>query len=265
MPAATYIWSPNKHDGRLSPIRLVVIHTGETPEGNTAAEGMGEWFSRLSTKASAHKGVDPDSVCRYVADEDTAWAAPGANADGLQIELAGRAGQTTGDWTDITSQRILENAAAEVALWCRRFDIPARWLTDAQLADGHTKGLTTHAQVTRVFKRSDHTDPGRNFPATRFLSRVQQLAKVAPPRTPTVKAATFPGTVRLGDHSPAVRTWQRALNKYGLRVGNYHGYQLTVDGNFGPRTQDAVLDVQRRNRLTRDGIAGRNTWAAITK
>lgn len=265
MPKANYVWSPNKRDGRLSPIRLVVIHTGETPEGNTAAEGMGNWFSRASTRASAHKCVDPDSVVRCVKDEDTAWAAPGANADGLQIELAGRAGQTTGDWTDITSQRILENAAAEVAAWCNQHKIPARWLTDAQMADGRTRGLATHAQVSRVFRLSTHWDPGPNFPDSLFLSRVKaHLKDSAPPASPP-KAAGFPGVVRLGSKGTAVKTWQRALNKYGLRVGEYHGYQLTVDGNFGPRTREAVLDAQARGHLTRDGIAGRQTWAVITK
>ena len=265
MPKANYIWSPNKHDGRLAPIRVIVIHTGETPEGATAAEGMGNWFARTSTRASAHKCVDPDSVVRCVADEDTAWAAPGANADGLQLELAGRAGQTTGDWADITSQRILGNAAAEVATWCRQHDIPARWLTDAQLADGRTKGLTTHAQVSRVFKLSTHWDPGHNFPSSLFLSEVRaHLSTPAPAPAPT-KAATFPGTVRLGSQGAAVKTWQRALNRYGLRVGKFHGYQLTVDGNFGPRTEDAVDDAQRRGHLRRDKVAGRLTWAVITK
>lgn len=264
MPKATYIWSPNKHDGRLAPIRVVVIHTGETPESATAAEGMGDWFARTSTRASAHKCVDVDSTCRCVADEDTAWAAPGANADGLQLELAGRAGQTKGDWADISSQRILEGGAAEVAVWCRQYDIPTRWLTDAQLADGRTKGLTTHAQVARVFKRSDHWDPGPSFPAALFLSRVKAHMSTAV-LVPVVKAATFPGTVRLGSTGSAVETWQRALNKYGMRVGKFHGYQLTVDGHFGPRTREAVLDAQRRGRLTHDGIAGRNTWTLITK
>ena len=123
------ISSPNKDEGRLAPIRLIVIHTMEVPETNSAAESVGRAFADPARRVSAHVGVDTDSTVRYVSDDDTAWAAPGANADGLQIELAGRAGQTTGQWADAPSRAILERAAQQVATWCRAYGIPPRWLT----------------------------------------------------------------------------------------------------------------------------------------
>ena len=41
---------------------------------------------------------------------------------------------------------------------------------------------------------------------------------------------------------------------------NQNGANLVVDGNFGGNTQRAVVDFQRNNNLTQDGIVGRNTW-----
>lgn len=36
-----------------------------------------------------------------------------------------------------------------------------------------------------------------------------------------------------------------------------------VDGTFGPNTERSVMDFQRRNNLTADGIVGPRTWAAL--
>ncbi|MFI6296694.1 N-acetylmuramoyl-L-alanine amidase [Nonomuraea sp. NPDC050790] len=51
-----------------------------------------------------------------------------------------------------------------------------------------------------------------------------------------------------------VRRWQAAA----VRLG----YKLTVDGAYGPRSQGACRLIQRRARLTEDGIVGPLTWAA---
>ena len=44
---------------------------------------------------------------------------------------------------------------------------------------------------------------------------------------------------------------------------NQNGYQLDVDGQFGPKTQAAVKDYQMKNSLAVDGIVGKNTWGAL--
>jgi len=41
------------------------------------------------------------------------------------------------------------------------------------------------------------------------------------------------------------------------------GYEISIDGKYGPQTTNAVKDFQRRNNLTVDGIAGPITFAAI--
>lgn len=46
---------------------------------------------------------------------------------------------------------------------------------------------------------------------------------------------------------------------------NQNGYKLDTDGVFGSKTQAAVKDYQSKNNLSVDGIAGKNTWGALTK
>lgn len=59
-----------------------------------------------------------------------------------------------------------------------------------------------------------------------------------------------------GDVSPATCALQSALN--------YHGYGwIQPDGVFGPQTQTAVINFQRKNGLDPDGIVGPATWAKI--
>lgn len=57
-------------------------------------------------------------------------------------------------------------------------------------------------------------------------------------------------TLRLGSTGSNVRAIQTFLN-------------LTVDGNFGPRTEAAVRQWQGNNGLTPDGIVGPRTWALM--
>lgn len=63
--------------------------------------------------------------------------------------------------------------------------------------------------------------------------------------------------VSYGSQGSDVTELQKLLNK--------NGYNLSVDGIFGSKTQAAVKDYQQKNNLAVDGIAGTNTWGALTK
>ena len=42
-----------------------------------------------------------------------------------------------------------------------------------------------------------------------------------------------------------------------------YGYQIEVDGDFGPNTKNAVISFQASYGLTKDGIIGPKTWAKL--
>lgn len=62
-------------------------------------------------------------------------------------------------------------------------------------------------------------------------------------------------TQKYGSRGDEVRRLQTLLNK--------NGYQLSVDGIFGPKTREAVMEFQRRANLSTDGIAGPQTWKSL--
>lgn len=72
--------------------------------------------------------------------------------------------------------------------------------------------------------------------------------KPAPVETPVTPKRP---TLRLGSKGDDVKVVQAAIGAF-------------VDGDFGPKTQAAVMQFQRDHGLTVDGIVGPQTWALIS-
>lgn len=135
-------------NGRIRPIRLIVMQSMEAPEKGDIAENVAHRFATSRPETSAHVCVDQNSVARCVDDNDTAWAAPNANADGLHIEMAGYARQKRADWLGAASLATLKQAAKVVAAWVKKYDIPVKHLTPAQVKAGQ-KGFCAHVTSPR--------------------------------------------------------------------------------------------------------------------
>lgn len=69
-------------------------------------------------------------------------------------------------------------------------------------------------------------------------------------------AAAKRTVLRAGDSGPAVKFLQEGLNRVS-------GRGLKVDGQFGPATHQAVVDLQRWLHLTVDGIVGPQVWGVL--
>jgi D-alanyl-D-alanine carboxypeptidase (penicillin-binding protein 5/6) len=67
-----------------------------------------------------------------------------------------------------------------------------------------------------------------------------------------------PSELKLGDHGKLVEDLQRTLND---RLDP--SPELSIDGDFGPMTQSAVLRFQRSKGLEASGVVGRETFAAL--
>jgi N-acetyl-anhydromuramyl-L-alanine amidase AmpD len=165
-------WTGKRIDGRA--VRVIVIHDMEAPESTHCAEDVAHYFAAgKEAQSSAHLCVDNDSVVRCVDDDVVAYAAPGCNADGIQIELAGYGTQNVDGWLDPFGVAMLNLAAGAVALYAIKYDIPIVHLTDDELRDGR-KGIVGHYQVSRVYKKSDHMDPGSGFPWDYFIDNANE-------------------------------------------------------------------------------------------
>jgi N-acetyl-anhydromuramyl-L-alanine amidase AmpD len=251
-----YPFVPSPHATRTGGRRvdLVVLHTMETDEREGAALRCAHWFRDPRSRLSAHYCVDAHAVVQCVRDEDVAWHAPGANHDGLGIELAGRARQSRREWADPYSTAVVARGARLTAELCRRHAIPAVWLWPPDLRAGR-RGITTHLAVSEAFGRSTHWDPGPGFPTERYLALVQ-AALGSDGRVDLLKPP--PPTLRRGARGWQVKRLQRLLREHGQL-----GPPAQLDGAFGPVTEAAVRAFQALHGLEPDGVAGPLTWGAL--
>lgn len=65
-------------------------------------------------------------------------------------------------------------------------------------------------------------------------------------------------TLKKGCEGASVKALQTLLIGYGYDCGK-HG----ADGDFGADTDKAVRDYQEKNKLTVDGVVGKNTWTNL--
>lgn len=153
-----------------SSVRLIVLHTMEAAEKPETAENVAKWFAGAGAPmASAHFCVDNDSTVQCVPLKDVAFAAPGANNDGIQIEMAARASQSAAEWDDEYSRAMLGRVAALMGQLSELYDIPLEYVDVKGLLAGK-RGVTTHFDVSKAFKKSTHQDPGPGFPMQMVLA-----------------------------------------------------------------------------------------------
>lgn len=160
------------------PKDLIVIHSMEYPETSVGSEWCGAFFAGRcrdgkgnlipAPEASANYAVDDDTVVCMVPPERIAWHAPGANQRGIGIEHSGYARQTRAQWLDDYSLRMLMLSAELTAHLCARFKIPVQFVMAEHLTRGG-KGITTHAEVSKAYRKSTHWDPGPHFPISEYL------------------------------------------------------------------------------------------------
>jgi len=154
-------------------VDLLVIHTMEAPEKPKTARAVAQWFAGPNApKASAHWNVDADEIVQSVLERHIAWHAPGANGSGIGIEHAGYARQTEAQWLDAYSLSTLSRSAWLAARICKRWNIPVQRLSITDLRAGH-RGFCGHVDVSKAWGKSTHTDPGPNFPWSRYLAMVR--------------------------------------------------------------------------------------------
>jgi hypothetical protein len=288
MVATSTMISPNRRAGRRGSIVFIGIHTMEAPEGPSTAENVAAYFAKPATQASSHWCVDNNSRVRCVNDGDEAWTMPPVNPNSLNIELAGYASQGSSGWNDAYSRSMLDNAAVCAAEWCRKYSIPLRRNTDAQIR-AYAKGFVGHVDVNRVFRSSDHYDPGPAFPWTDFLKMVGKYLGSAPPPSggggkPKPNCVAFqravhttadnqwgPETDRCGEALEAASPYGGRRYPYGVQYAR-KVVGTTQDGTWGPASNTAlyntVVAVQKAllgmgfDPKGIDGVWGGNTDSA---
>ena len=274
-PFTGALWSPSRHPRTIGTPRWIAVHT---QEGGRTATGLAQFLAVKANKVSYHSVVDDHEILKVVAESDCPWSASNANAYAFHICLAGSyAAWSRGKWleTDASDGKNedaeLTNAARVIAWWCRKYNIPAEYIGGGGIPWG-ADGICGHQDFGSW--GGGHHDPGRNFPWDELIRRVKAfLAGSAPtPLPPTVPIGPgggapvnpgasqyFTGILAIGSTGAQVSELQRRL-KAAYR--DYAGH-LPIDGDFGPLTDAAVREFQRRSNLWVDGIVGPQTAAEL--
>ncbi len=171
--------SPKFFPGRLSGgarsperIHLIVIHSTEST-GTGAA--VASYFQSSGAFGSTQLIAGEDGIYRSVDDLKMPAGAPGANEDGLHIEIVGLAKWTRAEWL-ARAPKAIEYAARAVAEWGHKYKIPLAYVNAEAIKGGKARGVTTHNDVSKAFKKSDHWDPGPGFPMDVLLEKARNYA-----------------------------------------------------------------------------------------
>lgn len=170
--------------GKKRDVALVVIHDMESAETDKTAEAVAAYFANGAggRQVSSHYCIDSDSIIQCVREDDVAWCAPGSNHNGVQLEHAGRASQSFEQWLDAYGQSMLDLSARLTAQICLDYHIPIRYINWQGLKNG-MRGITTHRDVSLAFRRTDHTDPGKEFPMYWYVRRAAYWSGRLSPET----------------------------------------------------------------------------------
>lgn len=159
-----------KHGGTQTHVTRIVIHGTVSPCVRGGAASVARYFQTPGAGGSAHYVVDPGEVVRCLAEDVIAWHAP-PNTGSVGVELCDPQTGPDSRWGDDNHEAMLRLAAALVRDIAKRWDVPLRRLTVADVRAGK-RGICGHVDVSKAFHQSDHTDPGTGFPWNHFMKLV---------------------------------------------------------------------------------------------
>ena len=164
----------------------VVIHDSETGDGSAVnlIAAMQKPGDRLiaGSNPPRYYGSGYHAITFNVDDEfeqllgaDAGpFHAPPLNKTWWSICIPGRANQTRDEWLDEESSAGIRAAARFIVEKAKIDGFPLERVDAAGLKAGRG-GYTSHAEVSKAFRQTDHTDPGVNFPWDVLATEIARL------------------------------------------------------------------------------------------
>jgi peptidoglycan hydrolase-like protein with peptidoglycan-binding domain len=255
-----WIPSPNYSSRGGATVRLIVLHTAE---GSTTYESLGNFFASSSSGVSSHVGIDDKlgKIGEYVTRGNKAWTQGNANPVAVSAELCGFASWSTSQWKN-SHANMLNNTARWVAEESGKFGIPITRLTASQ-AQGTGRGVCQHVDLGSW--GGGHVDCGTGFPMDYVLDMARDMLGGGDGGTPPTDEKPPSGGTAPPLHvdyfgqshnstCPDVQVWQAQMSG--------RGWTISVDGDFGPQSDNVCRQFQSEKGLSVDGMVGPDTWGA---
>lgn len=246
-------------------IKYVVMHY----TGNKKDEALAncKYFANGSRGASAQFFVDDNSIHQSVELRDIAWHCGCSvgyktacrNSNSIGIEMCCTAGNYK------VSTKTQKNASFLCARICELLGIKANQVD---------KYVLRHYDVVKTNKKCPAQYVENSKEWKQFKTWVKNILKygdITKPKTTTVIPAidkevtptVAKPTLRVGSNGTQVKNLQKDLNYLGFK--DDEGKKLSVDGDFGQSTKEALLAFQRKYGLTQDAIYGNDSYAMMKK
>ncbi|MCC5574462.1 N-acetylmuramoyl-L-alanine amidase [Microtetraspora sp. AC03309] len=243
-----------KHGGSQTSVNRIVIHGTVSPCVRGGAKNVARYFQSPSAGGSAHYIVDPGEIVSCVREGTVAYHAP-PNTGSVGIELCDPQNGSSARWRDDDHEAMLKLAADLVRQVAKRWDVPLRRLTVAELRSGK-RGICGHVDISKAFGQTDHSDPGSGFPWGHFMALV--LNEEAEPVKVVISDGVpqWPGRVlKVADpmlSGEDVKVWQAKLKA--------RGWSIDVDGWYGPKSAAVAKGYQKATGLKPTGEVDKATW-----
>lgn len=178
----------NYTEGGNFPLKWIVIHSTVSPCVPGGARNIARYFQKPGLQSSAHYITDPAENIQSVGDHDIAYHCgfnqgslgeemcdiPGPVPDDKPGTAAWKAAKRAWRWAKPNQWKMLNRVARLTARNCLSRGIPIRFVGVKGLRAGK-HGITTHANMSKAFKRSTHWDPGF-WPRRAFILMVKAHA-----------------------------------------------------------------------------------------
>lgn len=268
----------NFSDLNRSKIDWIILHyVGAV----STAKNNAEYFYDKYRGASAHYFVDDKEIWQVVEDNDAAWAIgankyyTGArNSNSISVEMCCYYMQNG----NINVAKEVEEKAVElVKMLMKKYNIdvdhvirhydatrkncPAPFVKDEERWNNFKKKLQEQSteEATTSNTDSDYVKRVKNWQDTMNLDYDCKLA-IDGSFGPACRAAAL--KYYLYYKVPTIKNEHVKVIQVNL---NRHVAKLNVDRSFGPATEQAVKEFQKKNGLTVDGFVGAETTALLLK
>ena len=260
------IYSPNNSGKRVYPLTRISVHC---VVGQCIAYSAGMIFANPDFEASSNYGIGKDgSIGQYVPEAYRSRCTSSYDNDNRAITIE-VASDTYAPYkvTDAAYKALIkllvdicERNGKKKLLW---FDDKDKSLSYSPKPDELV--MTVHRWFANKSCPGDYL---YNLHGTIAAEVTKQLGGSAASASTATAAAPASSTASLSavDHAKSGCTIsakqamavQILLNAYGFTGKD--GKALTVDGAFGVNTEYAVVQYQKKNKVTSDGIVGPVTW-----